>query len=82
MTIYNEITNMEEMGLTIESIRGLLGAIYLKKETKHNIVCMAVQTAQETLQDVTKDKSTHVKADSRTTIQDADIMATSLNRDW
>ena len=61
MTIYNENTNMGEMGLTIQSIRGLREAIYLKKKkTKHNILCMAVQTAQKTLQDVTKDKSTNV----------------------
>lgn len=42
---------------------------------------MAVQTVQETLEDVPKDKCTNVKADSRTTAQNAVIMATSLIKD-
>ena len=74
MTVYNEITNVEKMGLTIQS---LLGAIYLKN---HNILCMVVQTVRETLGDVQKDRSTKVKAHCRTTVPHADITAASLNR--
>lgn len=74
MTVYNEVTNLEEMGLTIQS---LLGAIYLQN---HNILCMVVQTVRETLRDVPKDRSTNVKAHCRTTVPHADITATCMNR--
>lgn len=49
VTVYNETTNVEEMGLTVQLIRELLGAMYLKT---HNILCMVVQNVQETLGDV------------------------------
>ena len=79
MTVYNEIINMREMGLIIQSIRGLLKQS-TKKKQQHNILYITVHTAQETLEDVPKDKSTNVKANSRTTIQDEDIMDTSLTK--
>lgn len=41
---------------------------------------MVVQIVQETLEDVPRDKSTNVKADSMTTVQNADNMAIPLNR--
>lgn len=66
MTVYNEIPNMEEMWLTIQPIRDLLGTIYFKN---HNILCMVVQIVQETLEDVPRDESTNVKADSMITVQ-------------
>ena len=59
MTVYNEIINMREMGLIIQSIRGLLEQSIKKK--KKNILYITVHTAQETLEDVPKDKSTKVK---------------------
>ena len=76
MTVYNEITNEQEMGLTSVN-RELLGAVYLKN---YNFLCIAVQIVQETLEDVTRDKSSNVKVDPRTTVQNGDVMATSLNR--
>ena len=61
MTVYNEIINMREMGLIIQSIRGLLEQSIKKKKKKNNILYITVHTAQETLEDVPKDKSTKVK---------------------
>lgn len=80
MTVYNEIINMREMDLIIQSIRGLLKQSIKKKQQQHNILYITVHTAQETLEDIPKDKSTNVKANSRTTIQDEDIMDTSLTK--
>ena len=79
MTVYNEINNMRDMGLIIQSTRELLEQS-IKKKKKHNILYISVHTAQKTLEDVPKNKSTNVKANSRTTIQDENIMNTSLNR--
>ena len=76
MTVYNEITNVQEMRLTTVN-RELLGEIYLKN---HNFLCIAVQIVQETFEDVTRDESSNVKADPKTTVQNADIMVTSLNK--
>lgn len=41
---------------------------------------MAVQTAQKNLEYIPKDKSTHVKTNSWTTIQNTNTIGTSLNR--
>ena len=72
MTVYDEINNMREMGLIIQSTRELLEQTIKKKYPLHHCTHCSENLGR-------RPKKIKVKANSRTTIQDEN-MHTSLNR--